>query len=303
MRRWKPQLAAGRWIALILFALALGGVAFTGVGLWRSLAGSPAQWRVDISAFGLLLMLVITLLAAGWFLYRFIAALTLSYELDRNGLYIGWAGNRLTIPLDRVSSIDIGAGPVFLPLGVLQRVGTHWGRAYAGETPLYLFATRPTDECLVIYTPEAAYAVSPGDPETFVQDLEQRRNLGATKAVQPSLEQSRFIHYAFWRDGTIATLILATVLVNLLAIALISTQYPGLAPVVEMRFSATGEVAELRPRHQALFLPLAALGLSLLNTAAGLALYQRLPLGARLLQGASVIVQLLFLVAVASILW
>ncbi|MBO9326869.1 MAG: hypothetical protein J7463_16360, partial [Roseiflexus sp.] len=59
----------------------------------------------------------------------------------------------------------------------------------------------------------------------------------------------------------------------------------------------------LRPRHQVLFLPLAALGLSLFNTATGMLLYQRLPPGARLIQGASVIVQLLFLVAIAQILW
>jgi lipopolysaccharide export LptBFGC system permease protein LptF len=51
-----------------------------------------------------------------------------------------------------------------------------------------------------------------------------------------------------------------------------------------------------------LFLPLAACALSLLNTVVGLAFYRQQQLGARLLQGASVVVQLLFGVAVATII-
>ncbi len=302
MRRWKPQAAHGRWLALGLLILALGGIVVAVVGLVLRLSGSPEQWRIDIGAFGLLLLLIVSLLVAIWAAHRWLAALTLTYAIDRNGLYIHWAGNRAIIPIDRIVTIDLGSGPVFLPLGLFQQVGTYWGRAFAGETPLYLYATQPPRECLIIYTTDAAYAVSPEDPEAFVQDLEQRRSLGATQPMQPSLEYSRAFHYAFWRDGTVLALIVAAVMINLLALGLIAVAYPSLAPFVEMRFDATGELAELRPRHQTLFLPLAAFGLSLLNMAAGLALYRRLPPGARLLQGASVIVQLLFLVAVAQIL-
>ncbi|MGQ9547514.1 MAG: PH domain-containing protein [Roseiflexus sp.] len=303
MRRWKPQVTGGRWLAPGLLLLALGGVAGSMIGLTRRLSGDPEQWQIDISAFGLLLLLIISLLAAVWFAYRFVTAMTLSYAIDRNGLYIRWAGNQAIIPLDRVITIDAGSGPVFLPFGLFQRIGTYWGRAFAGEKPLYLYATQPPDSCLIIYTADAAYAVSPEDPEAFVQDLEQRRNLGATKVMQPSIVYTGMFHYAFWRDGTVLGLVVAAVVFNLLALALIAATYPSLAPVVEMRFDATGKIAELRPRHQVLFLPLAALGLSLLNTAIGMALYRNLPLGARLLQSASVIVQLLFLVAIAQILW
>lgn len=273
------------------------------IGLTRRLSGDPEQWQIDISAFGLLLLLIISLLAAVWFAYRLIAALTLTYAIDRNGLYIRWAGNQAVVPLEQVVTIDVGAGPVFLPFGIFQRVGAYWGRAFAGDKPLQLYATQPPDSCLIIYTADAAYAVSPEDPEAFVQDLEQRRNLGATKVLQPTIEYSRVFHHAFWRDGTVLGLVVAAVVINLLALALIAATYPSLAPAVEMRFDATGEVAELRPRHQVLFLPLAALGLSLFNTATGMILYRRLPTGARLLQSASVIVQLLFLVAIAQILW
>ncbi|WP_041330409.1 PH domain-containing protein [Roseiflexus castenholzii] len=303
MRHWKPRSAHGRWMALGLLILALGGVTLAVVDLIRRLSGSPETWQIDIGALGWLLLLIGSLLAALWSAHRLMSALTLTYDIDRNGLYIRWAGNQVIIPLDRIITIDVGAGPVFLPFGPFQRVGTYWGRAFTGEAPLYLYATQPPGECLIIYTADAAYALSPEDPDAFVQDLEQRRSLGATKVLQPSLEHSRVFHYAFWRDRTVLALVLAAMMINLLAFGLVAVAYPSLAPLVEMRFDATGELAELRPRHQTLFLPLAAFGLSLLNTTAGLALYRSLPLGARLLQGASVIVQLLFLVAVVQILW
>jgi hypothetical protein len=89
---------------------------------------------------------------------------------------------------------------------------------------------------------------------------------------------------------------------NLLVLALLAARYPELSPTVQMRFNAAGEVAALRPRHQVLFLPLAAFGLGLLNTGLGLLLYRREQLGARLLQGASVLVQVLFGIAVFTII-
>ncbi|HEU5086526.1 MAG TPA: hypothetical protein VFT99_03740, partial [Roseiflexaceae bacterium] len=69
-----------------------------------------------------------------------------------------------------------------------------------------------------------------------------------------------------------------------------------------MRFDATGQAADVRPRHQVLFIPLAAFALLLVNLVLGLALYRRQTLSARLLQGASVIVQILFFVALATII-
>ena len=69
-----------------------------------------------------------------------------------------------------------------------------------------------------------------------------------------------------------------------------------------MRFNAAGEVTELRPRHQILFLPLASFGLILLNMGLGLIIYRREKTGARVLQIASVLMPFLFGVAVFSII-
>jgi len=88
----------------------------------------------------------------------------------------------------------------------------------------------------------------------------------------------------------------------LLVLGVLMARYSALAPVLRMRFDPAGQVADLRPRHQILFLPLAAFGLTLLNIALGLLVYQRQQLGARLLQGASLIVQILFGIAMLTII-
>jgi uncharacterized membrane protein len=154
----------------------------------------------------------------------------------------------------------------------------------------------------LINTTAGGYVVSPADFDTFVQDLEQRRNLGATKPLAPTIEAGRMFLYDFWNDRTVRWLMIVAVLLNLLALALLAWRYPDLPATLEMRFDATGQAADVRPRHQVLFIPLAAFALLLVNLVLGLALYRRQTLSARLLQGASVIVQILFFVALATII-
>ncbi len=289
-------------MALALLGLTLALAAVVLVQLAGALAGPPEEWRVDIELFGRVVALLALLAIAGWLAYRAAAAFTLSYELDRNGLYIIWLGNRAVVPLDRITSIDVGAS-ARLPWRLTQGIGYYWGQARLEDGQvMHLFATQPPARCLIVYTTDGAYAVSPADHEAFVQDLEQRRNLGAAKPLAPTVEPSRIFLYEFWNDRTVRWLLLVALAMNLAALGFLALRYPSLAPLIEMRFDATGEVAELRPRHQALFLPLAAFVLSLLNIALGLALYHRERLGARLLQGASVIVQMLFAVALATVL-
>jgi Bacterial PH domain len=303
MRHWKPQPSAGRWFGLLLLIMVIAGAGALVLRIARSLAGPPETWQVNLPLYGLVLALLALLALAGVLAYRVAGALTLGYQLDRNGLYINWLGNRAVVPLDKIQSVDVGVVAQQIPWRLFQGIGYYWGRGRTADgKSLHLFATRPPARCLVIYTPDEAYAITPLDPDAFVQELEQRRNLGATKPLAPTVESSRIFLYAFWNDHTVRILLLVTLLLNLCILALLASRYPELGPTVRLRFNAAGQVAELRPRHQVLFLPLAAFGLSLLNMVLGLACYQRQQLGARLLQGASVIVQVLFGLAIITII-
>jgi hypothetical protein len=303
MRRWKPKSSFNAWVGLLLLVAALASAAALGIPLAHEFAGPPQAWQVDLAVYSRLVGVLGLLAISGALIYRVAAAFTLSYDLDRNGLYINWLGNRAVVPLDNIYSVDVGLVGEHVPWRFVRWIGYYWGQGRTADGKrLHLFATRPLARCLVLYTTDEAYAISPADHEAFVQDLEQRRNLGATKPLAPTIEPSRIFLYAFWNDRTVRALLLVAFALNLIVLAVLAARYPLLGPTVPMRFNAIGQVAEPRPRHQVLFLPLAACGLSLLNTIVGLAFYRRQQLGARLLQGASVVVQILFGVAVATII-
>lgn len=303
MRRWKPKPSFNAWAGLLLLIVALAGAAWLGITLAREFARPPQTWQVDLAVYSRLVGLLGLLAISGMLIYRVAAAFTLSYDLDRNGLYINWLGNRAVVPLDSIYNVDVGLVGEHVPWRFIRWIGYYWGQGRTSDGKrLHLFASQPLARCLVLYTANEAYAISPADHEAFVQDLEQRRNLGATKPLAPAVEPSRIFLYAFWNDRTVRALLLLALFLNLLVLAVLAARYPLLGPTVPMRFNAVGQVAEPRPRHQVLFLPLAACALSLLNTVVGLAFYRQQQLGARLLQGASVVVQLLFGVAVATII-
>jgi hypothetical protein len=302
MRRWNSQPSIGRWIAIALLIIVLLVCGLVGARLAQAFNGPPETWEIDLTVYGLVVGLIGLLLLAGTLAYRAASAFTLAYELDRNGLYIVWLGNRAVVPLERIQSVDLGVLPARMPWRIVQGVGYYGGQGRTADgRRLHVFSTQPLARALVIYTPEDAYAISPADHEAFVQDLEQRRNLGATKPLAAAFEPGRMFLYDFWNDSTVRVLLLVVFALNLLALGVLAARYPLLEPMIRMRFDAAGQVSDLRPRHQVLFLPLAAFGLSLFNLVAGLLIYRSQQVGARLLQGASVVAQLLFGIAAITI--
>ena len=303
MRYWAPQSSIGRWLAIIILLIVSIGVVILGQRLSNLLAGTPEDWPINLQLYSQVLLFVGLAVFAGALLYRILSIFTLRYVLDRNGLYVTWLGNRAVVPLDHIQSVDIGITGYRKPWQLFGSIGSYWGQSDLPDgKKLHLFATQPLNKCLVIQTSNDLYVISPANHVAFVQDLEQRRNLGATKPLSVAVEPSRMFLYAFWNDRTVRALLLITFVINLAVVAVIASQYPSLDANIEMRFDAVGEVTAVEPRHQILFLPLAALSLSLLNIVLGLFLYQSQQLGAQLLQGTSVIVQILFGIAIITIL-
>lgn len=290
-------------MGLLLLLLCVGGMVALGAQMVWMLFQPPEAWRIDMEVYGQLVALVALLLCGGFLIYRVAGALTLSYQMDRNGLYIVWIGNRAVIPLSQIESISKGAPGAEVTLLHLRRVGYYWGRGRTAEGKLlHLFTTSPLHESLVIHTEHEAYVISPTAQDSFVQELEQRRRLGAVKSLRPTFEPGRVFFYAFWNDHVVRWALILTFGLNLLLVGALALHYPDLEPMVAMRFDASGQVTELRPRHQLLFMPLAAFGLSLINTGLGISFYRRNKTSARLLQLGSVFVQIMFGVALLAVL-
>ncbi|MBC8160237.1 MAG: hypothetical protein H7Z42_03375 [Roseiflexaceae bacterium] len=284
-------------------ALVSAAAAYAGIGLYAVFAVAPEQWLIDLALYGRVILFLALLVLAGALTYRVAAAFTLSYDLDRNGLYINWLGNRAVVPLDQILHLDIGLGAAAQGWNPLNAIGYYAGQRSLDDGRLaHRFATAPNTRALIIHTSTALYAISPKDTEAFVQDLEQRRNLGAAKSLASTVEPGRMFLYAFWHDPIVRRLLLMAFVINLLVMGLLAARYNDLALIIQMRYNATGDVVAMLPRHEALFMPFAAFLLSLVNMVLGLLLYRSQMLGARLLQAASVLVQILFGIAVITVL-
>ncbi len=306
MRNWKPQPSAAPWVALALLILTLSGALWCLVQLGFALARPPADWPIEGRLYGLLLGALALCAVAGYLGYRLAAAWSLRYDLDRNGLFITWLGNKATIPLSQIEQIEAGGDYTLSWVALLIRsIGLYRGQiSLPAGRPLSMFSSRSplSKDSLLVHTSSGAYAISPDAPESFVQELEQRRRLGAIQQLAPTLERGGLLSYAFWNDRPARWAVLIAAILNLLLIGVAMYAYPGLPELVQLRFDAAGNLAELRPRHQVLFLPLAAATVALLNAGLGLVLYSREPVGARLLQWASILVQILFAVALFAVL-
>lgn len=299
MYQWKPQHRIGLWIggALVLITTVMAG--YFGMQLGSILVLPPDTWPVTSNLYQLFLALIGLVVMSGFFAYRVVACLTLVYEIDRNGVYLVWMGNRMVIPIETIERVDMGTPNARLPWRLLQGIGYYWGQGQCHDgKPLHLFTTRSPRTSLLIHTADASYAISPKDQDGFVQDLEQRRRLGAVKPLTAGTQFGAFLSYGFWNDPIVRGALLVAVILNLAIFGILAIYYPTLPAVIPFHFDTMGDVTELRPRHQALFLPLAATGLMVVNVAFGLALYRHERTGTHALQIASAIVQILFGVAV-----
>jgi hypothetical protein len=306
MRNWQPQSSLARWVATVLLVLTLAGSIFFLIEIANAVLLPPEQWPVNDRLYMVFLGFIALVSLSVYLAYRVAGAFTLRYSLDRNGLYIHWLGNTAIIPLGQITTIESGAG-YELPRGqVLARsIGFYRGQmALPGGRPLQLFGTASpiSPQTLIVHTADAAYALSPVEPDTFVQELEQRRRLGVIQQLTPTIKRGGLLSYAFWADHTIFWAISGAVVLNLMLFGIAMLDYQQLPSLIQFRFDQEGNLAELRPRHQILFLPLAAATIMLLNAGFGLVLYSREVAGARLLQFGSIIVQVLFGVAIVAIL-
>lgn len=302
MRRWKPQPSALLWVAALALLAAAAGA---GYSLWQiatRLTGPPASWPINSDLFAQLLGCLALLLLAGALAYRIAAALTLAYAVDRNGLYITWLGNRAVVPLQQIERVDSGLPIRQNPLDRLRSAGYYHGQVRLPEGGVvHRFSTRPLAQALVLHTLTDAYAISPREPDAFVQELEQRRRLGAIQQLNPGVASGRALAYAFWNQRVVRICLGLAFLLNLALLGWLMTIFPALPELIVLRGDAAGAATALVPRHQILFLPLAAAALGLMNLGLGLSFYRREPAGAMLLQIASVGVQILFLVAALSV--
>jgi len=159
---------------------------FVDVLLWLRLFTQP--W--GIVSYLLALIAIIVAAAAGRLAYRSYALLRLRYQVDRDAIFVFWGWSRYTLPLPDIEGIREHRSPeIEPPLSRWQAVW-RWPAPFVGRTltangPVLVFASTPVSKQLLLEVNRGTpCALSPADPEAFMQTLAIRHRLGPNRRLQ-----------------------------------------------------------------------------------------------------------------------
>jgi len=229
---------------------------------------------------------------------------TLRYRFERQALVVRWLGRQEAVPFAKVDGIF--AGP---RLGQAVRVrGLNWpgyhvgvGRTRGMGVVRYYTTTSNLDDVALVVTPAATYALSPADPTGFRQEL-IRRVEESNEVEGAEAEPNGRSFPPVLRDATFPLLLLASLALLAVSVGYVSLKWEGLPETIPLHFAADGTPDQLGAREEVFRVPGIGAAIMIANLGLGLALYARERAAAQMLWAASVVVQLLVLVATARIL-
>jgi hypothetical protein len=260
-----------------------------GAALWAT------QQAVGLPMFGALLIalasLILTLLLSVW-TYGFY---TLRYELDDEGVTIHWLFLKERLSYQTVDAVYSGQRMS----EALHVRGITWPGYYVGRGRarnlgvLRVFATTLVrSELTILLTELGTYVLSPDAPfrNALVERLQHGGERAGRLAGQSQLHQPRHLGRAV-ADPWLLAGALASLAVVLGMLGYIMDRYETLPELLALQFDANGEPSFIRPRFDLFHLPSIGATVLLTDVLAGIWIYQREPLAARMLWVAPLLIQ------------
>jgi hypothetical protein len=294
---WNIHPRPGNWvgIGIIVWLMTLGMLL-----LWIA-----AQLPITVITFILVLLALATLPIVALIAYWLLGLNRARYALDRNLLTIRWGAVQQIIPMASIRKVLHGseiAGQIGRFRG--GRWPGHWvGQADVKDVgPVLFYAAGGLDQQLIIVTPGLAYAITPADLPSFVEAFDQRKRMGPTQHVEQVSIQPEIYDWSLWTDQLALGLVGLAVVACLLLFGYTCLRFPDLAPRVALHFDASGAPDRIGSRLQVFTLPLIGLMALGANVVAGVPMYLRDRVGAYLLWGGALVVQVLTWIAAMGIL-
>lgn len=279
MKRWR---APRDPLALFYFlgaVASLGLVVFALTRLMPVFRGPLEEWPITFSTFGWTLAAVIGVAADITLFWLGSQRSRLSYELDRNGIYIVQPGSHYTIPLDQVMNVSTA------------------DQLRQSAKPLIVFGNAQPGQQITIETFGYAYRLAVAERDLFSRELQERRQLGPIQSPPEGLTHNRPTLFNFFAGTTTRRLLVIGLLLNLVLWAVLTWRFPSLPATVPVRFDPLGGTAGTRAKAYTLLLPAIATGAWLGNLLLALVSYPRSRLVAEMLLLGALIVQLVLLLA------
>lgn len=279
MKRWSAPRDPLSPLCFLGALASLSLVFFAFTQLTAVFQGPLEEWPISLGTFGWALAVVAGLVAAIALVWIGVQRGSLSYELDRNGIYISQPGSRYTIPLDQVMAISSA------------------DQSRQTAKPLIMFGRAQPSRQITIETYGYTYRLAVAERDLFSRELQERRQLGTIQSPPEGLTRTRQTLFDFFTGATIRRLLILGLLLNLVLWAVLTWRFPTLPATVPVRFDPLGGTAGTRAKAYTLLLPAIATGAWLGNLLLALVSYPRSRLVAELLVLGALIVQLVLLLA------
>ncbi len=292
---WKPNTYRGVLVGIgLVLAIALLDAGL----LWRVVHG-PLTGVTFSFAFLVLLSLPVTALIV----YRLYDLLHLRYEFDRNRLMIITAATKQIVPMQSIDRIINGQGT-----DLRARIkGLVWPGCFIGpgdisEVGLTLFyGVVPARHQAIIVTPSLAYGISVPDMDTFRDVFLACQGLGQATEVRQESIQADYVRWPIWTDRVAQAVLAGGILLSALLFAILLFRYPYLPNLLPMHYDAAGRVDRIAPRSEAFDLPAIGLIAWATNSILGAVFYRRERMLSYLAWSGTLVVQVLFLLALWDI--
>ena len=261
------------------------------------------NWPVTFITFIQSLLLLLSLPWLGLLIYRLYGLISLRYHLDRNRLFIRQGAMWQVIPLSKIERVEVGLQLV----SPSSYRGAWWPGYWAGRGKVtgagltLFYATTRSSRQVILVTPALAYAISPPDPGVFVRELELRRAMEVTQELEQITHRPAFTRWAFWSDQIAQGLLALGALATMILFGRLCWHYPSLPARLALHFNAQGHIDRIGQRSDLFALPIIGLFILAVNLVLGFLLYRWERVGAYLIWGSIVAVDMLLWLALGQL--
>jgi hypothetical protein len=274
-----------------------------------TLFGVFGLWQATQAESGptFLLYLFITLLAVALLpvlLYRIYALERARYTLARDGISLYWGLRREDIPINHVNWVgSVDQNGMVLRKPFLRIPGAVLGvQSQADGQPVEFLAGRDTNLVMIV-TPKRTFAISPADPDEFLQTYRKLSEYGSLVPIQSVSDYPSFLLSRSWADRPARVLLISSAILALALIIWVSLSIPS-HPQISLRITANNIPVDLVPGIRLFLLPVLNTFFFITDLLLGLFFYRREDTKslAYLMWAASVLTSIIFCGAVYFIL-
>jgi hypothetical protein len=258
----------------------------------RGIAVHLGALLLNLAAVGFLVILALSQSIRGFFIlyliasilifipvpivsYRLFALLRASYTVFRDGISLQWGVRSEEIPMQDIEWVRMADDLAFeLPFPNFIVQGAVLGVRQHRDLGLIEFIASTTHPMVLIATSAQIYAISPSDPNGFIDAFYRNMEMGSIEQIQPKTSRGEMLVGSLFGDKLARNLILLGSILTIGLLVAVSFIIPT-RESIPLGFNPIGQTAETSPSERLLLLPVLSLLILFADLGLGSYLYRK----------------------------